>query len=126
MMAKNRILLQFKYVLQHTSTQTLVEGDQLDLIMSSVNAELSIHSVVQIDISLHRFGKCEIAPALLHDAPSSEAVAILPDANHCINRQNCAGEYKITVPRHRESVLAPRAAMQRILEYTSVSGVWNI
>lgn len=56
MMAKNRILLQFKYVLQHTSTQTLVEGDQLDLIISSVNAELSIHSVVQIDISLHRFG----------------------------------------------------------------------
>ncbi len=30
------------------SMQTLLEGDQLDLIMSSVNAELSIHSVNEL------------------------------------------------------------------------------
>ena len=55
MMGKNRGLLQFKYVAVQ-STQTLVEGDQLDLIMSSVNAELSIHSVIQVHISLDRLG----------------------------------------------------------------------
>ena len=114
MMAKNRILLQFKYALQHTSTQTLVEGDQLDLIMSSVNVELSIHSVVQIDISLHRFGASVRSHYMTHLLPKPSPSC--PAQITVSTRQNCAGEYKVTAPRHRERVLAPRAAMQRILE----------